>query len=567
MGIILHRKLARIVYITLIISSLLFVGCKSTKVATSKSVPLDYQQQKDFEKVFFEANKQKVLNNKEKALELYIKSLTLNKQSHAAMFQVASLHYQLDRFNEALYWAEQTVKTSETYNHWYYGQLAQFYNKFGKYTESAQLFSSMIENEPDVKENYFEAANQYYNAKEFEKAIAVLKGMQETFGVEMESASRLEFVYSATSQGDKAIEAMEQLVAEDPSDVRSRGFLAETYLKNNQKEKSIETLQGIIKSDPEIGKAYFALYSIYEEEDNYSLAFYNLKESFKYDDVSLQQKMQAASIYFSTLDRDTVRKNLLFSLSDILLEKYPSNVESHMLRSDLETAVSNYSEARSNVKNALKIEHNEYKLWSSLFNLNTRLDDNDQQIIDTEEALELFPNVAEIYASKGYAFINLGEFDKSIDIADQGLDIAVTKGDKINLLLCQASAYSKLKKFDRADEIFEMALALNPYNPVVLNNYAFSLAERKVNLDKADTLINLALKLEPRSPFYLDTKAWVLYGKKEYEQALKILNKCMAIAPESTEYYKHAKEIFETMGNQTMANEMQIKIDELNEKK
>ena len=88
-----------------------------------------------------------------------------------------------------------------------------------------------------------------------------------------------------------------------------------------------------------------------------------------------------------------------------------------------------------------------------------------------------------------------------------------------------------------------------------------------MNLDKADTLINLALKLEPRSPFYLDTKAWVLYGKKEYEQALKILNKCMAIAPESTEYYKHAKEIFETMGNQTMANEMQIKIDELNEKK
>ena len=244
-------------------------------------MPLDYQQQKDFEKVFFEANKQKVLNNKEKALELYIKSLTLNKQSHAAMFQVANLNYQLDRFNEALYWAEQTVKTSETYNHWYYGQLAQFYNKFGKYTESAQLFSSMIENEPDVKENYFEAANQYYNAKEFEKAIAVLKGMQETFGVEMESASRLEFVYSAVGQGDKAVEAMEQLVSEDPSDIRSRGFLAETYLKNNQKEKSIETLQGIIKSDPEIGKAYFALYSIYEEDGNYSLAFYNLKESFK----------------------------------------------------------------------------------------------------------------------------------------------------------------------------------------------------------------------------------------------------------------------------------------------
>ena len=528
-------------------------------------MPVGYQQQKDFEKVYFEANKQKVLNNKEKALELYSESLTLNKQSHAAMFQVASLSYQLDRFSEALYWAEQAVKTSENYNHWYYGQLAQFYNKFGRYSESAQLFSSMIEKEPEVKDNYFEAANQYYNAKEFEKSIAVLKRMQKKFGVESETFSRLEFMYSATNQGDKAIAVMERLVAEDPSDVRSRGFLAETYLKNNQKEKSIATLQDIIKTDPEIGKAYYALYSIYDEEGNYSQAFYNLKESFKYDDVSLQQKMQSASIYFANLASDTARKNLLFSLSQILLDKYPSDVEPHMLRSDLESAVANYSEARFSVKNALKIKRNEYKLWSSLFNLNTRLDDNTQQIIDTEEALELFPNVAEIYAAKGYAFINLGQLEKAIEIANLGLEVAVTKVDKISLLLCQASAYSKLEKFDLALGTFETALAVNPYSTTVLNNYAFYLAERKVNLNLADTLINLALKLEPRSPFCLDTKAWVLYGKKEYEQALKILNECMAIAPNNIEYYIHAKEIFETMGNQTMANEMQIKIDKLNE--
>ena len=35
----------------------------------------------------------------------------------------------------------------------------------------------------------------------------------------------------------------------------------------------------------------------------------------------------------------------------------------------------------------------------------------------------------------------------------------------------------------------------------------------------------------------------------------------MALDPENSEYYRHAKEIFMEMGNQTMANEMQSKID------
>lgn len=528
---------------------------------------LEYEQQKRFENVFFEANKQKVLNNKEKALELYTAALEINNQSQAAMFQVASLSYQLEKFNEAMYWAEKTVKASSAYNHWYYGQLAQFYNKFGKYTESAQIFSTMIENEPEVKDNYFEAANQYYNAKEFDKSIDILKQMQAKFGIELESASRLEFVYSATNQKDKAVEAMEHLVAEDPSDIRNRGFLAETYLKSGNKNKAIETLNGIIKSDPTIGKAYFALYTIYEEEANYPLAFENLIESFKYDDVSLQQKMQAASVYFSTLDRDVATRDLLFTLSDILLEKYPADVESYMMRSDLETASGNYKNASSNVRKALEIEQNEYKLWSSLFKLNTRLQDHNKQIEDTEEALSLFPNVAEIYTTQAYAFSGIEKYEEAIETAALGLDVAVTKEDRINLILSQASSYSKLKKDKQAEKKFEEALSLNPYSTSALNNYAYNLAERKVQLDKADSLINLALKLEPRSPYFLDTKAWILYGKKEYEQALKILNKCMEIDPKSTEYYRHAKEIFETMGNRTMANEMQNKIDKLNEVK
>jgi len=80
-------------------------------------------------------------------------------------------------------------------------------------------------------------SKKYFNAKSYDKSIEILKRMQNTFGVELESSSRLEYVYTATNQTDKAIEEMEKLVAEDPTEIRYKGFLAETYLNAGNKDK------------------------------------------------------------------------------------------------------------------------------------------------------------------------------------------------------------------------------------------------------------------------------------------------------------------------------------------
>ena len=183
------------------------------------------------------------------------------------------------------------------------------------------------------------------------------------------------------------------------------------------------------------------------------------------------------------------------------------------------------------------------------------------QLEDAKKALELFPNVTRLYAQIGYALIVEQEYYQAISITEEGLEIALDKNEKIDLLLCQASAYQKLNNHGKSDQIFENILSISPNNGVVLNNYAYSLALRKEMLVKADSLIEIALKREPNNPFFLDTRAWIFYAKKEYTSALKLLDQCMALDPENSEYYRHAKEIFMEMGNQTMANEMQSKID------
>ena len=538
-------------------------GCKSSSVGVAKVNDLDYKTRKAFEKSFFEANKQKVLNNSEKARELFSLSLTLNPKSHATMYQLAKLNYQLDRYTEALVFAEKAVRTSPRYNHWYSGLLAQYYSKFGKYQKSAEMFIQMTENEPDVKENYTESANQYYNAKQLEKSVEVLKRMQSHFGIEKVSSTRLDFVFSALGNKEKAVLEMEKLVAAYPDDIQFKGYLSETYLKAGKKEKAVALLERIVEEDPSVGKAHYALYSIKRDGGKYMEAMSHLKEAFKYDDLSLLQKMQAVTVFLNDFKKDSSLKADLFDFSEILASNYPNFIEPYIFKSDIYGTMGQYDSARYYTRKALSIDPSEFQLWSKLLGANALLNDVDQQIEDTEEALTLFPNVIALYVSLSYAYLEKEDYTTGIKIADEGLDVALDKRDKIQLLLCKASAFDKQEMYQAADKNFDKVLKMNPFNATVLNNYAFSLANRKIKLEKADSLITTALRLEPSNPFYLDTKAWILYGKEEFEQALKILNKCMQLDPKGKEYYTHAIACYVALENTNMANEMQQKLDKL----
>jgi len=542
------------------------VGCNSTELAMhSGKRDLDYKTQKAFEKVYFEANKQKVLKNKDEALKGYFSSLEIYPESHAAMYQCAKLLYQLDKFPEALLYAQKAVNNNEEYNHWYHGQLAQFYSKFGKYELSAAIFSEMVVNEPGERTNYTEGASQYYNAKSFDKAEAMLKQMQAKFGIERESSTRLDFIYSATNQQDKAVLVMKKLSETYPEDLQYMGYLSETYMRAGQEEKAIQVLNEILHQDSTVGKAHYALYTIHAEAGRNEKAMGHLKESFKTDDITLQQKLQAISTFFNGLKRDENTKSDVLELSDILLENYPTDAEPYVLRADIYATLNDFHKAREYTRKAIDKDPSDYALWSKLLNANLRLNDSKQQVVDVEEALELFPNLPELYINLAFAYLDLDNLDKSIETADQGLEIAFEKSDKAQLYLCKATVFGKQGKHDKEDVVFENILSINPFNSTVLNNYAFSLAERKKDLSKADSLINIALRLEPSNPFFLDTKGWVHYAKGEYEMAIKLLKKCIAIDPRNPEYYMHSKAVYEVLGNQSMVNEMNRKLEELDD--
>ncbi len=91
---------------------------------------------------------------------------------------------------------------------------------------------------------------------------------------------------------------------------------------------------------------------------------------------------------------------------------------------------------------------------------------------------------------------------------------------------------------------FELLIAEDPDNYMVLNNYSFYLAERGTNLKRAKEWSKTAITNNPENATFLDTYAWVLFKLEEFGEAEKyILNALEKGGMNDPEVNEHAGDI------------------------
>lgn len=525
---------------------------------------LTYKEKREFEGVFFDALNQKVLNNNQEALDLFKKAIELYPKSHASMFQAAGLSYTLGFYNDAMEYATAAVRNNPTYNHWYYGQVGQFYNKFGKYQDAAAVFNEMINQEPDNRSVYLEASNQYINAKQPKEAIRVLQKMKQVFGVERESSLRLETIYRKNGDAEAALREVKELSTTFKDNLEYKGVLAETYANMGRiKDAELELLD-ILRIDPQEGMAHFALYDIYNRSDKHEQAIIHLKKAFESSSVPIETKMQALSGYFLKLNTNKKLKEEVLELSDILVANHPDNAAPYLVKADIYTTLNEYEKARNYTKKYLEIKPADYKVWKKRINLNEKLKDYAQQILDINKALELFPNNAELYTHLGNAQLNNNLYDAAIETANQGLDIAIRGYDKAGLYAILGQVYARLKNEVKALSSFEQGLKANNSRGSLLNSYALYLAQQKIELTKSKELITKALSKDSRNPEYLYTRAYLSFASKENQEAIDWVSKAIANNKREVKFYVLLRDIYDAMGDLDNKNKTQRTINRLN---
>ena len=111
------------------------------------------------------------------------------------------------------------------------------------------------------------------------------------------------------------------------------------------------------------------------------------------------------------------------------------------------------------------------------------------------------------------------------------------------------------KKYSQCDTAYERALRLDAHNPLVLNNYAYSLAERGVQLQRAEEMSRRSLEKDSTNSSYLDTYGWILFKLGKFKEAEHYIKKAVNTGDSSAAVLEHLGDVYYRLNQPDKAKE------------
>ena len=121
------------------------------------------------------------------------------------------------------------------------------------------------------------------------------------------------------------------------------------------------------------------------------------------------------------------------------------------------------------------------------------------------------------------------------------------KEDQWNLYYMLGICYERLDKWDEAEKNFLISLKIKPDSANVLNYLAYGWIERGKKLDRSLKMLKEAYKSNPESFYIIDSLAWAHYKKNNLNEAARLMEMVIDMAPGEAISLDHLGDIYFAM--------------------
>lgn len=525
----------------------LFLLAGTTGVVAQKKKTIDEGNKTAFEQALINGHREMALGNEDKAIDFFSQCTRLLPESALPHYKLSQLYQKSKRRTEALQEIDKAIELDKT-NKWYFLHKARLLAEMNKHEASANAYEQAIKLDPMSEELYFEASLMYASAAKYSKALELMDELEKITGINEEISLQKERLYLAQNKLKKAVAEMQRLSDAYPQEMRYVGMLAEIYAANGQQDKAFELYQKILQNEPDNGFAHFAIADYWREKGDLAKAFEATRKGFADGNVDVKPKLNMLVAYLNVIGTNKELKEEAFTLVEILTETHPDEPSAHVIYGDLLVADKQYKEARDHYNLALLSEQDKFNVWQQLIMCSAEVYDFSRMAKDCDRALELFPNMPELYVWGGIAHYQTKEYEKTIGHSKSGLALGLADiSQQIQMLSQLGDAAHFTGNHQLSDSAYEAVLNIDNANTYVLNNYAYFLSVRKVKLDRALEMSAKTLETSPESATYLDTYGWILFQQGKYTEALEQLEKAVIRDTESAEVTEHyADALFKT---------------------
>ncbi len=520
-----ERMNRRIVWILFLLAAFV-VSCagpsKTVKKDSQEETPVaavSEEKKKEFEYLFIEALKQKMVGNPQKSVSLLSACLEIDGNSSAAMYELANLHLMNNDLTSASLLLEKAIRINPG-NKWYKLLLAKIYQQTGKNRESAQLFGQLAKMEPDREEYLFLKALELSSAKNFDEAIRTLDELEKKTGIIDQISLARQEIFLQSGKVKEAFGEIQRLIAAYPADPRYYGLLADLYKDQGDKENALKNYMKILELDPSNGFVNFSLASMYLDEGDTARAYEFTKKGFTGEGVDIDTKLQLYLLHTGEKSEFPLTQEQNEELLKILSDEYPDDFRIYSIYAEYLIRNKKNREAREKLLRVVEKGVNDYPIWEQILYLDNDLQEWQSLYDHGQSALEIYPNQSRLYFFQAIGALQLENFEDVISISDEGLNYVIDNNlMKGQFVFLKGEALYKQDKLNEAFALFDEAVELDPDNFMALNNYAYYLSLAGRNLEKAERMSGKVIKRFPDNATYLDTYAWVLFKKKNYTLA------------------------------------------------
>lgn len=476
---------------------------------------------------FINANREKILGNRNEAAALFSEVIRKDPKNAAAMFELANVYMDQKKYNDALFFSKSAFKIDPS-NVWYGQQYAEVLQRNSRFKEAAEVLAKIVEEHPDEEDYYHQLAESYVFAGDAEQAIKTYDRLQERFGIDEETSMNKCRIYQQMKKPEKAITEMERLIRSDSTNVQAFAMLAELYQSTGNTEKALAAFQMIETIDPDNAFIHLSLADFYRTNGDKEKSFSELKLAFRNRQLEMDTKISILSSYYSLVTEHPELKEQATQLCDILVEVHPTDPRSHAAHADFLTIEKKYEEALAEYRRARELGSKEYSVYSQILLIESQLSDWDAMLKESEEALTLFPDQPAVYFFNGIAKQHAKRFADAITILNTGVNMVVDNPQlSASFYSAMGESYHELGDHVKSDQCYEKALTLDPKDATVMNNYAYFLSLRGDRLTKAEELSKRSNELEPNSTSFEDTYGWIMFTMGKYADAKTWIGKSL----------------------------------------
>ncbi len=503
----------------------------------------------DYNIIFNDALKHKMLGNQANAIRLFERALKINNRSDASCYQLSILYQTI---GDPLMAIKYGVKAEELdpKNSWYVNNAGLQYYYVGRYDSTVYYYEKLVSLVPEREDYKLNLAGFYENAGEFEKAEKIVNQFIDQYGEEEELLVGLIRIYGNWGKKEKTESTILRLLNNSEDKRKGYNILAEFYKRENMQEEANAVYEELYQMDPDDPMLQLSYVDFLRSIEKYDEFLYELNAVMVNDSIEAGGLL---NIFAAILNDDKIVKekgNDLELPTMLLISIYPDNPEVNLLASQIFEACGKDERSISTLRNYCQRHPENYPMWERLlfaYSSRSMIDDlyTSAKYVATKYNLSPIPKLLLAYAASERNEYDLafGELDKALTLSGNNKELLI----EITSLL--ASVYYQKGDIDKSFLAFDKGLELSPDNASMLNNYAYYLSEQDLRLKEARSMIERCLKIESNST-YLDTYAWIMYKLGKYRKADDIMSDLYrSEAMESAEHYEHYGFIKKSIGD------------------